>query len=350
MNNFDISKISTSSPIYASIMRSAMANVQNSELTTASTSATVTAEETSNYQDDNEIRSLLNSANIKMDSLENQNKTIASEVGDCKTSISQLEKVIDRLVTGQISIKDILSGGNTPARTIAVASLVPRGEEPYVVGKRYPKISKLINGYIKHPNFTSDNPVKIMENDAKQGWSLTSYYNSSYNNALAIRLITYLGRQEAGKAIPLNDLAKMVKNHFVNQVRQRQRTPEAADRKRLACRRRQRTVTILRRRIKAYNKYRDQIDREMGRKNCDHALQKETMSEDETDGEDKVKAFRPSWRSDELQTFIDLVDDFASQSLKKKGSSILKRVRVVRQKDVPKDLAVPLAAWTINNE
>ncbi|KAI9027426.1 hypothetical protein CLU79DRAFT_832810 [Phycomyces nitens] len=62
------------------------------------------------------------------------------------------------------------------------------------------------------------------------------------------------------------------------------------------------------------------LDGEMGRANCGDALQRETMSEDETDGEDQVKAFHPSWRSDELQRLINVVDGYAITGLKKKSN------------------------------
>ncbi|KAI9023553.1 hypothetical protein CLU79DRAFT_749076 [Phycomyces nitens] len=293
------------------------------------------------------ISELLISTDKNISSLQDQVKSIAGIVGDSKDALARLEKTVRDIVAAQEIINARFSKGDTRPDVKQIPDFTSLQQENYVPGRRYPQISKIINEYLRKPAFTHKDPSRVAENNSRPGWSLNTRFNGGYNHGLAMTLTVHLRNHEHSVGISTTDLGRIVKNHFCNQVREAHKSPEAASRKRLTSRRRQRTVVLLRRRSSAYQKYKELIDKEFGRPNCDNVLQKVAMSDDETDVEDHVKAYRPSWRSDELQRFLDLVDYFSHQSLKNKARQILKRTRHVKETKLPTDLAVPLPQWAI---
>ncbi|OAD67410.1 hypothetical protein PHYBLDRAFT_151663 [Phycomyces blakesleeanus NRRL 1555(-)] len=184
---------------------------------------------------------------------------------------------------------------------------------------------RVINDYVKKPDLKSTDEEIVAENNTRPGWSLTTGFMSTHNQALAIALISYLRKQEDSFGIRPNDPERIMKNHYRNQSR------------------------LLKRRELAYKRYKQNIDTLMGRTDCSNVFQIKVLSDDESDDGRKVRAFRPSWRSDELQTFLDTVDRFAKDGLGNRANSLLERNRVIRPKDLPSSFDPPLPDWAIKN-
>ncbi|KAL0073565.1 hypothetical protein F4703DRAFT_1972081 [Phycomyces blakesleeanus] len=239
---------------------------------------------------------------------------------------------------------------NVTSGVEAVTGLSSLMEDDYVPGKRHPAILKLINGYLKKRNFSSSDQRKVVANAAKPGWVFTSYFTGGYNHGLALALTAYLRSQPQSAGILTSDLACMVKNHFCNQVCESRRMPSSANRKRTASRRHQRGLLLLCQRSMAYLENKEAIDMVTKRDNCAHVLQKAVMSDDETDDEatrsassKRLKVHRPSWRSDELQTLLESLDDYAVAKGQQRSLKLIPCTRVTCDADVLNDLKVPLA-------
>ncbi|OAD75194.1 hypothetical protein PHYBLDRAFT_143459 [Phycomyces blakesleeanus NRRL 1555(-)] len=65
-----------------------------------------------------------------------------------------------------------------------------------------------------------------------------------------------------------------------------------------------------------YQTYADAIHMVIKRSNC-----RKILSIDESDGDKEVRAYRPSWGTDELQKFSTTVGDFTVKHLKKNADS-----------------------------
>ncbi|KAL0076453.1 hypothetical protein F4703DRAFT_1934089 [Phycomyces blakesleeanus] len=90
----------------------------------------------------------------------------------------------------------------------------------------------------------------------------------------------------------------------------------------------------------AYLENKEAIDMVTKRDDCTHVLQKTAMSDNKTDDEatrlpssKRLKAHHPSWRTKEQQRSLKLIPC----------------TRVTCDADVPNDLKVPLAQWTIKD-
>ncbi|KAI9018673.1 hypothetical protein CLU79DRAFT_720589 [Phycomyces nitens] len=218
-------------PRLNAVARSALTGGMNTTLITEPESAgTMISGNQDNTNKLDSIHKLLLSTNEKVDSLTAEIETITKNMGVMEN--------VDETVLAQTEVKGVMEKENFSAGAGLGIDLSSLTEKAFVSGKRHPKISSLINGYIKKPRFTSVNPVKIAENSAKPGWSLTSNFDDGYNHALAMTLTSYLRDQKDSKAVPTSDLGRMVKNHFRNQVREFRVSPDkAASRQRSAQRR-----------------------------------------------------------------------------------------------------------------
>ncbi|OAD66973.1 hypothetical protein PHYBLDRAFT_70327 [Phycomyces blakesleeanus NRRL 1555(-)] len=104
-------------------------------------------------------------------------------------------------------------------------------------------------------------------------------------------------------------------------------------------------LKLLDHRIITYQTYTEAIHEGMNQYDCGNILSIDVMSDGESDGDNKVRAYRPSWRTDELQTFISTIDKLTVIHLKKNSESLKKRIPYEKEVSIPKNLAVTLPDW-----
>ncbi|KAG2191595.1 hypothetical protein INT47_009689, partial [Mucor saturninus] len=261
-----------------------------------------------------------------------------------------LKKMIKEIMAAQDKLSKSTENGISEADSAIKASFSSLMEEGYTPGKRHVGISHALNKYMKNPNLTDTDPLKVAENNEKPGWSTNGTFKEGYNQALAMAVISYLRQQQSAIGVSTNDIARIVKNHYRNQVRHYKTSPDKIVARQRTSRRRNRKISLLKRRTVTYQKYTEEITRLMRGLDCSNVLVLEVMSDDESDTENEVRAHRPSWRSDKLQEFIDVVDKFSVKRLQKKSNSLLKRVRFVKEMSVSQHMSVTLPEWCISTE
>ncbi|KAL0091140.1 hypothetical protein F4703DRAFT_1791085 [Phycomyces blakesleeanus] len=295
----------------------------------------------------NPVLARLATLHAQMKSLTDQIASMAAGITKSNDTITRLQETVANIAFGQTVVQNTASRYNAASGIEAVTGLSSLMEDDYVSGKRHPAISR---------NFSSSDQKKVATNATKPGWVLTSYFTGGDNHGLALALTAYLQSQPQSAGILTSHLACMVKNHFCNQVCESCRTPSSENRKRTASRRHQRGLLLLCRRSVAYLENKEVIDMVTKRNNCAHVLQKAPMSDDETDdeatrlaGSKCLKAHCPSWRSDELQTLLESLDNYAVANGQQRSLKLIPHTRVTCDADVPNDLKVSLVQWTIKD-
>ncbi|KAL0096496.1 hypothetical protein J3Q64DRAFT_1855515 [Phycomyces blakesleeanus] len=353
MNNFTSNSPSENNFVHAAIARNIM---PNSNTGLASVMYTPTTRPAGSHVDGNvadPVLAMLACLNAQMKSLTDQIASMATSITKSNDTTTCLQETVANIVSGQTVVQNTASRYNVTSGVEAVTGLSSLMEDDYVPGKRHPAISKLINGYLKKRNFSSSDQRKVATNAAKPGWVLTSYFTGGYNHSLALALTAYLRSQPQSAGILTSDLACIVKNHFCNQIHESRRRLHLQTEKELH----QEDISMLLcQRSMAYLENKEAIDTVTKRDNCAHVLQNAAMSDDETDDEatrlassKRLKAYRPNWRSDELQTLLERLDDYAVAKGQQRSLKLIPRIRVTCDADVPNDLKVPLAQWTIKD-
>ncbi|KAL0090985.1 hypothetical protein F4703DRAFT_1914126 [Phycomyces blakesleeanus] len=240
------------------------------------------------------VLAMLACLNAQMKSLTDQIASMATSITKSNDTTTCLQETVANIVSGQTVVQNTASRYNVTSGVEAVTGLSSLMEDDYVPGKRHPAISKLINGYLKKRNFSSSDQRKVAMNAAKPGWVLTSYFTGGYNHSLALALTAYLRSQPQSAGILTSDLA----------------------------------CILLCQRSMAYLENKEAINIVTKRDDYAHVLQNAAMSDDETDDE--------ATRS-------------ASTKGQQRSLKLIPRIRVMCDADVPNDLKVPLAQWTIKD-
>ncbi|OAD74330.1 hypothetical protein PHYBLDRAFT_144777 [Phycomyces blakesleeanus NRRL 1555(-)] len=81
------------------------------------------------------------------------------------------------------------------------------------------------------------------------------------------------------------------------------------------------------------------------RYDCGNILSIDVISDGELDGNNKVRAYHSSWRTDELQTFISTIDELTVIHLKKISESLKKYIPYEKEVSISENLAVTLPDW-----
>ncbi|KAL0079174.1 hypothetical protein J3Q64DRAFT_1839376 [Phycomyces blakesleeanus] len=279
MNNFAPADYSFNNFMYAAIAHSAAPGSSNFMLPDNAMTAMMSTHSQATKSISDPLISMMSTMNNQLKGLANQVLLMADDITLSNQTMTCLQKTVTNILAGQTAIHDVASRCNTTSSTELA----------------------LIRDYVKTQNFTSNNPREIAANDAKPEWVLTSYFMSSDNHGLASAMSAYLQRQPCSAGIAMRVLEGMVKNYFSNQVRESCRSAEFTKRKDTAIRRHQCGVTLLCRRGLAYKENKDAINKFMDRVDCVHAIQKATMSDEESDDEDPARdktlmTYCPSWR------------------------------------------------------
>ncbi|OAD76869.1 hypothetical protein PHYBLDRAFT_142380 [Phycomyces blakesleeanus NRRL 1555(-)] len=275
------------------------------------------------------VLTLLAANNVLMQSLQENAKGVTDAITHLKNGLDLSNKTNEflknsvlQLMTENAKIKKAMTSQN---------SVMPSAQ--------------LINSYIKKLNFVSTDPLKVAENNNRSAWSMTGTYGDKYNKTLALALFKYLRPQRCCTNVSKSVIMNIIKNHYQNQVRVFQTSAEKIMARNKAGRRRNREKTLLDRRIITYQTYTEAIHEGMNRYDCRNILSIDVMSDGESDGDNKVRAYRPSWRTDELQTFISTINELTVIHLKKNSESLKKCISYEKEVSIPENLAVTLPDW-----
>ncbi|OAD65464.1 hypothetical protein PHYBLDRAFT_153362 [Phycomyces blakesleeanus NRRL 1555(-)] len=277
------------------------------------------------------VLTLLAANNVSMQSLQENAKGVTDAITHLKNGLNLSNKTNEflknsvlQLMTENAEIKKAMTSQNSVMPSAVPADSSSMDDDLDLGAKHHPLISQLINSYIKKPNFVSTDPLKVAENNNRSAWSMTGTYGNKYNKTLALALFKYLRPQRC-----CTNVSKTEKIMARNK----------------AGRRRNRKKTLLDHRIITYQTYTEAIHEGMNRYDCGNILSIDVMSDGESDGDNKVQAYRPSWRTDELQTFISTIDELTVIRLKKNSESLKKRIPYEKEVSIPENLAVTLPDW-----
>ncbi|OAD66194.1 hypothetical protein PHYBLDRAFT_70970 [Phycomyces blakesleeanus NRRL 1555(-)] len=263
----------------------------------------------------NHVLTLLAANNVLMQSLQENAKGVTDAITHLKNGLDFSNKTNEfsknsvlQLMTANAKIKKAMTSQNSVMPSAVLVDSSSFMDDDLDLGaKHHLLISQLINSYIKKPNFVSTDPLKVAENNNKSAWSMTGTYGNKYNKTLALALFKYLRPQRC-----CTNVSKSCESSGPQKSRLWLEIKLEED--------------LLDRRIITYQTYTEAIHDSMNRYDCGNILFINVMSDDESDGDNKVRAYRPSWRTDELQTFIITIDELTVIHLKKNSESLKKHI------------------------
>ncbi|KAG2191743.1 hypothetical protein INT47_003103 [Mucor saturninus] len=216
----------------------------------------------------------------------------------------------------------------------------------------------------------SNDPIEIAENEARRKWNTDQWIDHQDNVKIVKYLREYILSQPRAAGFWPSMVVAKIKNNYKTFYRSVNMSEEAGIIKKHNARINSRMREILNRRIITYETNWEIIDAEMGPKEGNahemaylNVLRKEVMSDGESGVEDfgegvslkVVKIACPSWRSDELNRLLAIIDRISKDRDLRKGQSKSKpktpRIqRGVKVVPVPTSLSTILPPWSIRDE
>ncbi|OAD70569.1 hypothetical protein PHYBLDRAFT_171313 [Phycomyces blakesleeanus NRRL 1555(-)] len=176
------------------------------------------------------------------------------------------------------------------------------------------RVLALIRGELKKHNFKSNKPELVAANDSKCSWDVNVDYSLPPNRQLMHDLHAYLAPKIVGTSVRQADISDCIYTNFCGTRFRVKESYEHFDCRELT-----------------YHTFKAEIDMKVG-KSCDGLLQKEAMSEGESEdnmpgvsSNRAIRIVRPSWRSDEYNHFLAVVDDFMRNRMDFNSRQMLKR-------------------------
>ncbi|KAL0084118.1 hypothetical protein F4703DRAFT_1929633 [Phycomyces blakesleeanus] len=282
MNNFASADYLFNNFMYAAIAHSAAPGSSNFMLPDNAMTAMMSTHSQTTKSISDSLILMMSTMNNQLKGLANQVLLMTGDITLSNQTMTCLQKTATNILADQTVIHNVASRCNTTSSTELVSGFSSLMEED---------VQKYHN-----------NTKEIAANGAKSEWVMTSYLMSSDNCGLASAMSAYLQRQPCSTGMATHVLEGMVKNHFSNQVPESRRSAKTTGRKNTATRTRQRDVALLLWRELAYKENKDAIDKFMDRVDCAHAIQKVTMSDEESDNKDSARnktlmAYCSSWRT-----------------------------------------------------
>ncbi|OAD67066.1 hypothetical protein PHYBLDRAFT_163564 [Phycomyces blakesleeanus NRRL 1555(-)] len=193
------------------------------------------------------------------------------------------------------------------------------------------RVLALIRGELKKHNFKSNKPELVAANDSKRSWDVNVDYRLPPNRQLMHDLHAYLAPKVVGTSVRQADISDCIYTNFCGTRRRVKESYEARKKTNSRSRKAGRETDHFDRRELTYHTFKAEIDMKVG-KSCDGLLQKEAMSEGESEDDmpgvssnRAIRTVRPSWRSDEYNHFLAVVDDFMRNRMDFNSRQMLKR-------------------------
>ncbi|OAD74078.1 hypothetical protein PHYBLDRAFT_144538 [Phycomyces blakesleeanus NRRL 1555(-)] len=271
---------------------------------------------------------------------------IKGQIGNVQQTLTNMNGRIGILATPSTNTVTNL----TVAAPVVISNHEPTREESNAVYQAH------IHNLMWKPKLSLRTPENILVNNLKPRWDTNVAFNKSPNREIAERLLSNLERRFGSSSMRRSNLQKRLHINFTSRThRERMSDDEIAETNALT-RRAARADDNECCRVLAYKDNKEAIDLVMLR-DCANTLQKAVMSDGESDNEmdeDGIKhvihIVQPSWRSDECNRFIALVDTYAVQAI---GSSANKRIRrittSVSNSAVPDNISPNFPRWGLRD-
>ncbi|KAI9016292.1 hypothetical protein CLU79DRAFT_764310 [Phycomyces nitens] len=304
-----------------------------------------------------------------------QNTELSKKLETIENDIGMIRRHLDNLIDNQNTTPPappvdsrILAPrpSTTPHYPIAMS---PHTGSPGPSSKEMTAIIlELIGEKIWKKSLESDDLALIEENERKEKWNKDEKINHPDNVQVIRNVKDYILSHPLAAGIWPGLIIDKIKNNYKYFHHTCHMTPEQTDAKRRKLRSNSRIKEILTRRTAIYNDHWRVIDEEMGHGHESPAemaysnlLQKEVMSDGESDLEELTPGYhvrvlnvaRPSWRSDELNRFLEIIDRIGLECNLKKASLHKPRMprfqKTVKHASAPTTFS-PLPSWTIKDE
>ncbi|OAD72674.1 hypothetical protein PHYBLDRAFT_145987 [Phycomyces blakesleeanus NRRL 1555(-)] len=185
------------------------------------------------------------------------------------------------------------------------------------------RVLALILGELKKHNFKSNKPELVAANNSKRSWDVNVDYRLPPNRQLMHDLHAYLA--------PKANISDCIYTNFCGTRRQVKESYEARKKTKSWSRKAGQETDHFDHCELTYHTFKAEIDVKVG-KSCDGLLQKEAMSEGESEDDmpgvssnHAIRTVCPSWRSDEYNHFLAVVDDFMRNCMDFNSRQMLKR-------------------------
>ncbi|OAD66352.1 hypothetical protein PHYBLDRAFT_175164 [Phycomyces blakesleeanus NRRL 1555(-)] len=145
----------------------------------------------------------------------------------------------------------------------------------------------------------------------------------------------------------INPTTKCLDHHnsYYNQLAASKLTEEDRQTNTTSNRRGNRKTALNKRRKRTYTKHKDAVTEKFNR-DYNGVFYRDAMSGDETETNTSVVASRPDWRSDELNTVFDFLDELARDDLGKRATQLKSRSHVLVHKTIPRGLVTKMPTWS----
>ncbi|KAG2191150.1 hypothetical protein INT47_012156 [Mucor saturninus] len=283
--------------------------------------------------------------------------TISNDVGFLKQAYTTMNGQSGTNVGGNTNTGQPSNAG--PVVPVAVAPVVSTTGNvlPEPKPKDLTEVIRLIHGYMWTPRFRSNDQAEIEANNRKPRWNTKVFFNDSPNKELVDNLMAFLVQRSRDPRLRNSDIREKVHNHFRSRCHLESQTSSKRDAAKAKTRRSSREGDHLKRRGLTYAKNKAAIDAAMGR-DCSNLIQKGAMSDgesgDETPGTPGVRIVhvkRPSWRSNEFNHFLEMVDLYARVDLGNNSRQLMeRRFHSVVTKPVPDSMLPPPPQWTVRDD
>ncbi|OAD76916.1 hypothetical protein PHYBLDRAFT_142422 [Phycomyces blakesleeanus NRRL 1555(-)] len=211
------------------------------------------------------------------------------------------------------------------------------------------RVLALIRGELKKHNFKSNKPELVAANDSKHSWDVNVDYRLLPNRQLMHDLHAYLA--------PKANISDCIYTNFCGTRRQVKESYKARKKTNSRSRKAGQETDHFDRRELTYHTFKAEIDVKVG-KSCDGLLQKEAMSEGKSEDDMPgvssncaIRTVRPSWRSNEYNHFLAVVNDFMRNRMDFNSRQMLKRpFGIDAVLAVPPRLTSLLPHWAFRDE
>ncbi|OAD80288.1 hypothetical protein PHYBLDRAFT_160935 [Phycomyces blakesleeanus NRRL 1555(-)] len=318
-------------------------------------------------------RPLINAVNTGR--IESSNPMIAPRPENMSIPVSEFNDVVsllatlnDKMTAVSSDVSELKVQCQVGAQSTGMQAVLDSDMDPQdiISSSRHPKISSIIWGRLRDINLKIDDLELIRENDDKPTWDINVGLSDEFNKNLASDLMLYIRRQPVAAMVPPKELCGIIVNSYYNRLATICGISECiycltsvgvtimtSSHKsalglptKLAPYRSDTVYPALnKRRKRTYTKHKDAVTEKF---NWDYngVFYRDATSGDETETNTSVVASRPDWRSDELNTVFNFLDELARDDLGKRATQLKSRSHVLVHETIPCGLVTKMPTWS----
>ncbi|OAD66003.1 hypothetical protein PHYBLDRAFT_175529 [Phycomyces blakesleeanus NRRL 1555(-)] len=205
---------------------------------------------------------------------------------------------------------------------------------------------KVVDNRMLQINFASNDPVLIAENEGKKRWNTNERIDHTDNVEVINYLRDYILSQPTAAGVWPGLVVEKIKNNYKYIYRTMNMTPAQ--------------VTAKNRKTRSNSR---RIEGNPDEKAYERLIEKDMMSDGESDSEvispgykqRTLRVARPSWRSDELNRLLGIIDKIMQTNDELQVTAMSKprmigRLTSIKDTPVPRNLSAKIPAWAIQNQ